>query len=102
MWADILPHDLALVRHFEDAPVASFADKRISVGKPLRTRDVGAEEFKERLVGVLPHDRPGARIHFNNTRERGRMIAAVGAVVEDQEVTVRQRTRIVLLCEGWA
>jgi hypothetical protein len=40
-----------------------------------------------------------AWIHFDDPRERGRMVATVRAVVEDQEIAVVQRPRVVLLGE---
>ena len=96
MRADIFPHDVALARHLEDAAVTAFADQRVAVGEPLRTRDVRAEELEERLVGILPDDRVGARINLDHAREGRGMVDAVGAVVEDQDVAVGQRARVVL------
>src|SRR5262252_8706314 len=93
------PHDLADARHLEDASVAALADERVAVGEPLGARDIGAEEFEQRLVGVLPDDRARAWVDLDDARERGRVVAPVGAVVEDQQVAVVQRARVVLLSE---
>ena len=91
-------HTTSLVRcHLEDAAVAPLADQRVAVGEALRARDVRAEEVEQRLVGILPDDLAGARIDLDHARECRRMIVPVRAVVEDQEVAVRQRPRVVLL-----
>ena len=102
MRAHVLPHYLAVARDLEGAPVASLTDQRIAVRQSLRARNVGTEEFEERLIGVLPDDRARAWVHLDDARERGRVIAAVRAVVEDEDVPSGQRPRIVLLREGWA
>src|SRR5262249_55937228 len=100
--AHVLPHDLAVPRDLEDAPVASLTDQRVVVRQPLCARDVGTEKFEERLIGVLPDDRARAWIDLDDARERGGVIAAVRAIVEDEEVSTWQRSRIVLLREGRA
>src|SRR2546422_6799838 len=92
-----LPHDLAVGGYLEQAPVAALADQRVAVGQTLGARDVRAEEVEERLVVVLPHDRARARVHLDHARVGRRVIAAVGPVVEDQEIAVGQRPRVVLL-----
>src|ERR1051326_646882 len=69
MRADIFPDRLAFGRHLEDAAVAALADQRVAVCEALRTGDVGAEKFEDRLVGIAPHDLAGAGIDFDNARE---------------------------------
>ena len=73
--ADIFPHDLFLRRHLEDATMHAFTDQRIPVREALRAGNVRAEEIEQRLVGILPYDRTGARIDLDDSRERRRMIA---------------------------
>src|SRR5215468_2059620 len=92
-----LPHHLAAGGHLEDASVAALADQRVAVGQALRARDIGAEEVEERLVVIFPHDRARARVHLDHARVRRGMIAAVGPIVEDQEIAAGQRARVVLL-----
>src|SRR5205807_7187531 len=99
--ADIFPHHLTDRRHLEDAAVAALADQRIAVAEALRAGDVRAEEFEDRLIGVSPHDLAGARIDLDDAGEGHRVVAAMRAVVEDQDVAVRQWPRIVLLRQGW-
>ena len=82
--------------------MAALADQRVAVAEPLGARDVGAEEIEQRLVAVLPHDGAGARVHLDHARVGRGVIAAVRPVVEDQEVAVGQRPRVVLLGEGRA
>src|ERR1700724_2286869 len=100
--ADIFPYDLAFLCHFEDAAVTALADQRVAVDEALRPGDVRAEEFEDRLVGVSPHDLAGARIDLDDSREGDRAVMAMGAVVEDQDVAVRQGPRVVLLRQGRA
>src|SRR5262247_4301007 len=94
-----LPHHLAAGGYLEDASVAAFADQRVAIGQALRARDVGAEEVEERLVAILPHDRARARVYLDHARVRRGMIAAVGPIVEDQEIAAGQRARVVLLSQ---
>src|SRR5262249_6872199 len=102
VWAHVLPHDLALTRHLEDASVAPLADERIVVCQPLRARNVGTEKFEQRLISVLPDDRTCAGIHLDHARERDRVIRTVRAIVEYKEVASGQRPRIMLLGKRWA
>src|SRR5262245_39093758 len=81
--AHVLPDDLPVGGHLEDAPVAAFADQGVAVGQALGARDVRAEEVEQRLVVVLPHDLAGARVDLDYPRVGGGMIAAMRAVVED-------------------
>src|SRR5207248_11350638 len=97
MRADIFPDRLAFVRHLEKAAVAALANERIAVREALGAGDIGAEEFEDRLVGVAPHDLARAWIDLDNARERHRIVVPVRAVVEDQNVAVRQGAGIVLL-----
>src|SRR5437870_715446 len=55
--AHVLPYDLALARHLEEAPVTPLTDERVAVCESLRARNVRAEKFEQRLIGVLPDDR---------------------------------------------
>src|SRR5688572_17673654 len=98
----VLPDDLAGGRDLEDPAVAALADQRVAVGQALGARDVRAEEVEERLVVVLPDDRARARVDLDHARVGRRVIAAVRAVVEDQDVAVGQGTRVVLLGQRWA
>src|SRR5437764_337599 len=97
MGADIFPHRLALRRHLEEAAVAALTYQRVAVRETLRAGNIGAEEFEDRLVGVAPHDLARAWIDLDNARERHRIVVPVRAVVEDQNVAVRQGAGIVLL-----
>src|SRR5437899_2279631 len=69
----------------------------ITLTGALGAGDVGTEEVAQRLVVVLPHDRAAARIDLDHAGVRRRMITAMRAVVEDEQVAVGQRTGIVLL-----
>src|SRR2546421_3551698 len=97
MRADIFPYHFGTLRHLEEATVAAFADQRIAIGEALRPGNVRAEKIEDRLVGVLPDDVVGARIDLDDAREGGGVVAPVGAVVENQDIAVRQWPRIVLL-----
>src|SRR5262245_26927921 len=94
---DVLPDHFPLVRHLENPAVAPLADQRVAVGQPLGARDVGTPEIEQRLVAILPHDRARPRVDLDHPRVRRGMIDSMGPVVEDQQVAVGQRTRIVLL-----
>src|SRR5215467_12259750 len=65
---------------------AALTDERVAVGESLGARDVRAEKLEERRIGVLPHDRARPRIDLDHAREGPRVIAPVGAVVEDEQV----------------
>jgi len=79
------------------AAVAALANERIAVREALGAGDIGAEEFEDRLIGVAPHDLAGFRIDLDDARERHRIVVPVRAVIEDQDVAVRQGPRVVLL-----
>ena len=98
----VLPHDLPVQRNLEDAAAAALADQRVAVGQALRAPDVRAEEVEERLVVILPDDASRVWVDLDDARVGRRMIAAVRPVVEDQEMAVLERARVVLLSEGRA
>src|SRR5262249_22139795 len=81
----------------EDAAAGAFGDEGVTVGQPLRARDVRAEKILWGLVHVFPDDLLRLPTHFDHARVGQPRLAAIGAVIEDGEVAVRQLVRAVLL-----
>ena len=63
---DVLPHDLAPVRHLEQAPVRALADERVAVRQPVSAADVRAEERHRRAALVRPLDLVRFRVDLDN------------------------------------
>src|SRR5207249_2816060 len=52
----VLPYNVAVARHLEEAAEVPFVDERVAVRQPLRARDARAEEIEHARLLVLPHD----------------------------------------------
>src|SRR5207302_9065583 len=90
---DVLPDDLSLLSHFEEAAVGRLADECVAVRQALSVAHAWREEVPGRLVLIFPPDLVRRGIDLDHPRERHRVIQTVSAVVEYQDVAVRQRSR---------
>src|SRR5207248_1789060 len=92
----VLPYDVAVARHLEEAAEVPFVDERVAVRQPLCARDARAEEIEHARLLVLPHDLVGRRIDLDDAREREALVETMRSVVENENVAVRQTMRRVL------
>src|SRR6267378_5006134 len=95
----VFPDRLALSGDFEETAEGCLIDQRIPVRQPLRVTHARREEIRDRVVLIPPHDLVRCRIDLDDPRKWQRIVEAVYAVVEDENVAVRQRSGSVLACK---
>jgi len=94
----VLPHHFLFLCDLEESSVHALTDKSVSVGQALRAADVAAKEIPRRACFVAPLDPVCLGIDFDDSRSRRPgMTGAVHAVVEDQNVSVFDRSRAMLV-----
>lgn len=72
--ADVFPHDFVFCRHFKNAAIRTFANKRIAIGQALGRADEGAvktagvQRHEEACFvrRVLPHNLAGHGVYFEH------------------------------------
>ena len=65
---DVLPHHVACGGNLKHPAKVAFRNQRVAVGQATGAGDVGAEEVERRVIGVLPYDFVGGRVHFDDPR----------------------------------
>src|SRR5215471_1253527 len=93
---DVLPDDLSVLGDFEEPAERRLTEQCVAVGQALRIAHARREEVPRRSVLILPYDVVRRRVDLDRPRKRHRVIEAVGAVVEDENVAVRQQSRRML------
>src|SRR6266852_5785858 len=97
----VFPDRLALRGDFEETAEGCLIDQRIPVRQPLRVTHTRREEIRDRVVLIRPHDFVRRRIDLDDPPKWQRIVEAVNAVVEDENVAVRQRSRSMLARKYW-
>ena len=84
----VLPDDLLVMCHLEDAAGSPFANQGIAVGQAVGAAGGLAVERVGRLPLVLPHDLACVRVNLDNPGKAGP--GPVHTIVEYQDVAVVQ------------
>src|SRR5262249_25086388 len=93
---DVFPDDRSFFGDFEEAAEGGLTDQRIVVWQPLSVAHAWREEVPRRPVLILPFDLVGRWIDLDHSRKWHRVVETMDAVVEDQDVAVRQQVRRML------
>ena len=62
----------------------------LPLGSLLRIRDAVAVEILRKRFLILPNDLAGGRIDFDDTRKWKHLVQAMGSVIKDEDIAVRQ------------
>jgi hypothetical protein len=90
-WMHVFPDNFSFFGDFEEAAEGRLSDQGIAIWQALSVSHARREKVPSRLVLIFSHDLVCGRIDLNHPQIQHRIIEAMNAVIEYQDIAVAQR-----------